>query len=262
MQSPFEIILGKIFLYENNEFSIIIYIAVLLFYFVIGKKTNRKNKFCVLAVILFALAVLMTIFVSMTGKWEYFIEQQMIFSILPAFILTAFGMTEIINICERYMSGWILGVMFVIIGLAYVNYSYSMDAFSIIKNIYKVDENVPQIDAVIRNNLEGQATVLAPIEIANDLSGFDSSLALYYGSDTLSGTVYEQYEGMQNHHDWAVYFEENPYDTAQRVYIGQQEGINVVIVNLKYQDDSAAQEYGYFCAGVTQDYIIYITSEE
>lgn len=91
MQSPFEIILGKIFLYENNEFSIIIYIAVLLFYFVIGKKTNRKNKFCVLAVILFALAVLMTIFVSMTGKWEYFIEQQMIFSILPAFILTAFG---------------------------------------------------------------------------------------------------------------------------------------------------------------------------
>ena len=181
---------------------------------------------------------------------------------LPAFILTAFGMTEIINICERYMSGWILGVMFVIIGIAYVNYSYSMDAFSIIKNIYKVDENVPQIDAVIRNNLEGQATVLAPIEIANDLSGFDSSLALYYGSDTLSGTVYEQYEGMQNHHDWAVYFEENPYDTAQRVYIGQQEGINVVIVNLKYQDDSAAQEYGYFCAGVTQDYIIYITSEE
>ena len=163
MQSPFEIILGKIFLYENNEFSIIIYIAVLLFYFVIGKKTNRKNKFCVLAVILFALAVLMTIFVSMTGKWEYFIEQQMIFSILPAFILTAFGMTEIINICERYMSGWILGVMFVIIGIAYVNYSYSMDAFSIIKNIYKVDENVPQIDAVIRNNLEGQATVLAPI---------------------------------------------------------------------------------------------------
>ena len=262
MQSPFEIILGKIFLYENNEFSIIIYIAVLLFYFVIGKKTNRKNKFCVLAVILFALAVLMTIFVSMTGKWEYFIEQQMIFSILPAFILTAFGMTEIINICERYMSGWILGVMFVIIGIAYVNYSYSMDAFSIIKNIYKVDENVPQIDAVIRNNLEGQATVLAPIEIANDLSGFDSSLALYYGSDTLSGTVYEQYEGMQNHHDWAVYFEENPYDTAQRVYIGQQEGINVVIVNLKYQDDRAAQEYGYFCAGVTQDYIIYITSEE
>ena len=260
MQSPFEIILGKIFLYENNEFSIIIYIAVLLFYFVIGKKTNRKNKFCVLAVILFALAVLMTIFVSMTGKWEYFIEQQMIFSILPAFILTAFGMTEIINICERYMSGWILGVMFVIIGIAYVNYSYSMDAFSIIKNIYKVDENVPQIDAVIRNNLEGQATVLAPIEIANDLSGFDSSLALYYGSDTLSGTVYEQYEGMQNHHDWAVYFEENPYDTAQRVYIGQQEGINVVIVNLKYQDDSAAQEYGYFCAGVT--HIIYITSEE
>ena len=222
MQSPFEIILGKIFLYENNEFSIIIYIAVLLFYFVIGKKTNRKNKFCVLAVILFALAVLMTIFVSMTGKWEYFIEQQMFFSILPAFILTAFGMTEIINICERYMSGWILGVMFVIIGIAYVNYSYSMDAFSIIKNIYKVDENVPQIDAVIRNNLEGQATVLAPIEIANDLSGFDSSLALYYGSDTLSGTVYEQYEGMQNHHDWAVYFEENPYDTAQRVYIGQQ----------------------------------------
>lgn len=51
--------------------------------------------------------------------------------------------------------------MFVIIGIAYVNYSYSMDAFSIIKNIYKVDENVPQIDAVIRNNLEGQATVLA-----------------------------------------------------------------------------------------------------
>ena len=242
MQSPFEIILGKIFLYENNEFSIIIYIAVLLFYFVIGKKTNRKNKFCVLAVILFALAVLMTIFVSMTGKWEYFIEQQMIFSILPAFILAVFGVTEIINICERYMSGWILGVMFAIIGAAYVSYSYSMDAFSIIRNVYKVDENVPQIDAVIRNNLEGQATVLAPIEIANDLSGFDSNLALYYGSDTLSGTVYEQYEGMQNHHDWAVYFEENPYDTAQRVYIGQQEGINVVIVNLKYQDDSAAQE--------------------
>ena len=204
MQSPFEIILGKIFLYENNEFSIIIYIAVLLFYFVIGKKTNRKNKFCVLAVILFAQAVLMTIFVSMTGKWEYFIEQQMIFSILPAFILTAFGMTEIINICERYMSGWILGVMFVIIGIAYVNYSYSMDAFSIIKNIYKVDENVPQIDAVIRNNLEGQATVLAPIELANDLSGFDNNLALYYGSDTLSGIVYEQYEGMQNHHDWQL----------------------------------------------------------
>lgn len=262
MQSPFEVIVGKIFLYEKNEFSIIIYLALLLFYYIIGKKTEKKNKFCIIGVILFSISFFMTILVSIVGKWEYFTEQQIFFLIIPALIMAAFGYVEIINICEKYMSGWILVAMFVIIGSAYVNYSYSFDAFSITKNVYKVNKNVPQIDKVIRNNFEGQVMALAPIEIANDLSGYDNNLALYYGSDTLSGTVYEQYEGMQDNHEWASYFEENPYDTAQRVYIGQRENIQVIIIEAQYRDDTVAQEYGYICAGITQDYIIYITSEE
>lgn len=185
-----------------------------------------------------AIPVALKFWVSRSESWS-------LYYLLQTTIVLSYTIIEIISTYGRRKKKWIVSGIFVIIMLAALNYDVTLQQFKIAENAYHIDNNVIQLDQIIRDHKVEDQRMLVPKTVLEQICEYDGNLHL-------AGAI-EQYslsEGLKA--------EDSSYDILNKTFLQlKEQGITCIILKEEDNNEYVMNQYGYTLLDHTAEFFLY-----